>query len=158
MTCQYCRVIGCVGSQARKERHMHEDDHKQEQEADDEREGRALARSLPAKPAHQASLQGEGSWANLLNWLEVSPDALVLVDAAGRIARVNSQTEALFGYTRSELEGEALDALLPERFRAAHGRGTGVVWATQRWHRVSGGHQPEPSAVRRRAACAGRHS
>jgi len=99
---------------------MHEDDHKQEQEADDEREGRALARSLPAKPAHQASLQGEGSWANLLNWLEVSPDALVLVDAAGRIARVNSQTEALFGYTRSELEGEALDALLPERFRAAH--------------------------------------
>src|SRR5216684_1177459 len=120
MTCQYCRVIGCVGSQARKERHMHEDDHKQEQEADDEREGRALARSLPAKPAHQASLQGEGSWANLLNWLEVSPDALVLVDAAGRIARVNSQTGALFGYTRSELEGAALDALLPERFRAAH--------------------------------------
>src|SRR5258708_7448585 len=120
MICQYCRVIGCVGSQARKERHMHEDDHKQEQEADDEREGRALARSLPAKPAHQASLQGEGSWANLLNWLEVSPDALVLVDAAGRIARVNSQTGALFGYTRSELEGAALDALLPERFRAAH--------------------------------------
>ncbi len=99
---------------------MSEDDHKQEQEAGDEREGRALARSLPAKSASHVSLQGEGSWANLLNWLEISPDALVLVDAAGRIARVNSQTEALFGYTRSELEGEALDALLPERFRAAH--------------------------------------
>ena len=99
---------------------MSEDDQKREQEAGDEREGRALARSLPAKPGHQASLQGEGSWANLLNWLEISPDALVLVDAAGRIARVNSQTEALFGYTRSELEGAALDALLPERFRAAH--------------------------------------
>jgi PAS domain S-box-containing protein len=120
MTCQYCRVIGCVGSQARKERHMSEDDHKQEQEAVGEREGRALARSLPAKSASHVSLQGEGSWANLLNWLEISPDALVLVDAAGRIARVNSQTEALFGYTRSELEGAALDALLPERFRAAH--------------------------------------
>ena len=99
---------------------MSEDDQKQEQEAGDEREGRALARSLPAKSAFHVSLQGEGSWANLLNWLEISPDALVLVDAAGRIARVNSQTEALFGYTRSELEGEALDALLPERFRAAH--------------------------------------
>ncbi len=99
---------------------MNEDDQKQEQGADDEREGRALARSLPAKLAPHVSLQGEGSWANLLTLLEVSPDALVLVDSAGRIASVNSQTEALFGYPRSELEGKALEALLPERFRAAH--------------------------------------
>jgi len=99
---------------------MKKDDQMQEQGADDEREGRALAQSLPAKPAPHVSLQGEGSWANLLTLLEVSPDALVLVDSAGRIASVNSQTEALFGYPRSELEGEALEALLPERFRAAH--------------------------------------
>src|SRR5579864_4155891 len=107
------RVIGCVGSQVRKERHMNEDDQKRERGADDEREGRALARSLPAKPAPHVSLQGKGSWANLLTLLEVSPDALVLVDSAGRIASVNSQTEALFGYPRSELEGAALEALLP---------------------------------------------
>ncbi len=99
---------------------MKKDDQMQEQGADDEREGRALAQSLPAKPAPHVSLQGEGSWANLLTLLEVSPDALVLVDSAGRIASVNSQTEALFGYPRSELEGAALEALLPERFRAAH--------------------------------------
>jgi len=99
---------------------MKKDDQMQEQGADDEREGRALAQSLPAKPAPHVSLQGEGSWANLLTLLEVSPDALVLVDSAGRIASVNSQTEALFGYPRSELEGAALEDLLPERFRAAH--------------------------------------
>jgi PAS domain-containing protein len=97
---------------------MNENNYKQG--ADDEREGEAFARSLPAKLAPHVSLQGEGSWANLLTLLEVSPDALVLVDAAGRIAQVNSQTEALFGYPRSELEGEALEVLLPERFRAAH--------------------------------------
>jgi PAS domain-containing protein len=95
---------------------LNEDDQKQEQEADDEREGRALAHSLPAKPAPYVSLLGKGSWANLLTLLEVSPDALVLVDSAGRIARVNSQTEALFAYPRSELEGEALEALLPMCF------------------------------------------
>jgi PAS domain S-box-containing protein len=99
---------------------MNEDDHKQEQGADDEREGESFARSLPAKPAPHVSLQGEGSWANLLTLLEVSPDALVLVDSAGRIASVNSQTEELFGYARSELEGLALETLLPERFRDAH--------------------------------------
>ena len=99
---------------------MKKDNQMQEQGADDEREGRALAQSLPAKPAPHVSLQGKGSWANLLTLLEVSPDALVLVDSAGRIASVNSQTEALFGYPRSELEGAALEALLPERFRAAH--------------------------------------
>src|SRR5712692_6849555 len=97
-----------------------EDGHKQEQGADDDREGGSPARSLPAPGASHVSLQGEGSWTNLLTLLEVSPDALVLVDAAGRIVSVNSQTEALFGYPRSEMEGGALEALLPERFRAAH--------------------------------------
>ena len=67
-----------------------EDGHKQEQGAGDEREGRSPARSLPAPGASYVALQGEGNWTNLLTLLEVSPDALVLVDAAGRIVSVNS--------------------------------------------------------------------
>lgn len=43
-----------------------------------------------------------------------------MVNAAGRITLVNSQTEQLFGYSRSELLGQPLEMLVPERYREAH--------------------------------------
>jgi protein-histidine pros-kinase len=52
--------------------------------------------------------------------VEVAPDAIVTVDHDGRIVLVNGQTEALFGYPREELLGEAIEILLPERYRAGH--------------------------------------
>lgn len=52
--------------------------------------------------------------------VESAPDALVVVDEAGRIRLVNQQTEALFGYTREELVGEAVEVLVPERHQGAH--------------------------------------
>jgi PAS domain S-box-containing protein len=52
--------------------------------------------------------------------LESVPDAMVIVDDRGRIVFVNRQTEQLFGYTRDELLGSALETLIPERFRQGH--------------------------------------
>ncbi|MBV7454715.1 PAS domain S-box protein [Acidovorax sp. sif1233] len=52
--------------------------------------------------------------------LESTPDAIVMVNVTGRIVLVNSQAERVFGYERAELLGQAVEVLLPHRYRGAH--------------------------------------
>ena len=78
--------------------------------------------------------------------LEGVPDAIVGVDGKGRIALVNSQTEALFGYTREQLLGMSVDALVPERFREVHPGHRAAYFAEPRTRPMGAG--VELSAVR----------
>lgn len=52
--------------------------------------------------------------------LESAPDAMVVIDASGTILFVNHQVTALFGYDTQEVVGQAVEMLLPERFRTRH--------------------------------------
>ena len=52
--------------------------------------------------------------------LEAIPDAVAAVNQQGVIVQINSQTEAMFGYTRDELIGQSVDMLVPKRHRANH--------------------------------------
>ncbi|MCA9412410.1 MAG: PAS domain S-box protein [Candidatus Omnitrophica bacterium] len=59
---------------------------------------------------------------------EYAPDSILLVDAAGRIAKANVQVEQMFGYSREELVGELVEVLIPRRFADRHvGYRTGYI-------------------------------
>lgn len=52
--------------------------------------------------------------------VEAAPTGILMVDAQGTIMLVNRQIETMFGYDRSELLGESVEVLMPERFRGQH--------------------------------------
>ena len=52
--------------------------------------------------------------------VEAAPNAVVMVDRAGRIVMVNAQAERVFGYSRAELVGQPVEMLVPERFCGHH--------------------------------------
>jgi len=52
--------------------------------------------------------------------VEAAPNAMVMIDPAGRIVMVNTPAERVFGYARAELVGRPVEVLVPERFRGHH--------------------------------------
>ena len=52
--------------------------------------------------------------------LATVPDALVVIDAAGRITRFSAAAERLFGWTEAEVTGRNIATLMPEPYRSRH--------------------------------------
>ncbi|HTB14154.1 MAG TPA: PAS domain S-box protein [Bryobacteraceae bacterium] len=56
----------------------------------------------------------------LRSLFDAAPEGILGVSADGTISMVNRRTAEMFGYERSELLGQKVELLLPERFRTAH--------------------------------------
>jgi len=53
-------------------------------------------------------------------FLELSPDAMIVVGTNGKIAMVNRQTEKMFGYRRADLIGGPIEMLIPKGAKTRH--------------------------------------
>lgn len=84
------------------------------------------------------AMQGRGKAEVKLDRLLGSmPDALVIVNAEGKIVGSNPHTEKLFGYSDRELQGESMALLVPERFRKTQRQYYAAYFAQR------GGHAPQ---------------
>lgn len=92
--------------------------------------GNVLRNITQRKLSEDALRESEAKFRELL---EADPDATLLVEASGRISFFNRQAERLFGYARSEILGQPIEHLIPERFRERHVQ-----------HRADFSHDPQP--------------
>lgn len=66
------------------------------------------------KQAENALSKSEKKYRDLM---EYSPDSMVIVNAKGKIELVNQQLQKMTGYTPDDLIGQAVETLIPERFK-----------------------------------------
>jgi PAS domain S-box-containing protein len=64
--------------------------------------------------------QAQARDARFHQMVEAAPSAMVLTGASGLIEMVNAQAERVFSYPRSEMLGQPVEMLVPNRFRGHH--------------------------------------
>jgi PAS domain S-box-containing protein len=95
----------------------------------------AVARDITdRKRAEEALLESEE---RLRSIVQSTGDAIILMDALGKVAFWNFGAEKIFGYTAEDMIGESVTRIIPERFREAHQRGVRRAAADGRLTRTS---------------------
>ena len=80
--------------------------------------------------------------------LEAALDAVVTMDAAGRVIGWNHAAETIFGYRADEAIGRDMaDLIVPPRLRDAHRRGPGALPRDRRGRRSSTAGSSSPACT-----------
>ncbi len=56
----------------------------------------------------------------LQSLIDATQDAVISINRHGRIVRFNPSAECMFGYSKAEVEGQKVNMLMPEPYRAEH--------------------------------------
>jgi len=67
---------------------------------------------------------------SILQFVQESPEAIVIADREGIIRYWNDGAEQIFGYTAREATGRSLDLFIPEKLRERHWAGYRQVMAS----------------------------
>ncbi len=87
----------------------------------DEREVLArIERQVTVSKVRMALRESEAKFRSVM---ESAIDAIISGDAEGRIRSWNSAAAALFGYAESEVLGEPIELIIPDRYRESHQKG-----------------------------------
>ena len=54
------------------------------------------------------------------SFIELIPDATIVVNQNGEISLINAQAESMFQYFRNELLGKSIEILIPTKLRQVH--------------------------------------
>ena len=90
-------------------------------------------------PASALSRVKQVPSAGILQFLDISPDPLVVVNQAGTIVMANEQIATLFGYPREVLLEQPLEMLLPQCSLAVHVNHWERYFPTPRLHSMGTG-------------------
>jgi PAS domain S-box-containing protein len=85
--------------------------------------GRPAAPSLSAPSGHlqrQRTITTTTTHSALKQLVDLSPDALLVIDDQGVVTHANAALAQLFGYALEQVLSQPLELLLPERIRSAH--------------------------------------
>ena len=83
-----------------------------------ERQAAQLEEQTVELEAQQAEIKATEAWYRGI--IEAAPDGMLVSDERGHIIMVNPQLENMFGYASGELNGKAIEVLVPEAVRSRH--------------------------------------
>jgi PAS domain S-box-containing protein len=103
-----------------------------------------IERQVTVSKVRMALRESEAKFRSVM---ESAIDAIISADADGKIRSWNSAATALFGFTESEVIGQVIDVIIPDRYREAHQQGIRRVSSGGPSHVI--GKTVELSAVRK---------